>query len=79
MNKIAAKTIAVCWVASKNFEAISIKPVQAIFGANPNKTLFILCTTDGSVVRQAILNLVVPEVIRLGLCNTKLYDKHYQY
>src|ERR1044072_346113 len=61
MDEIAPDTARILRVMAKYLESIAVKAVQAIFGAEPHKAPLVLQTTDNSVVRQAVLYLVVTE------------------
>jgi hypothetical protein len=45
---------------------IAVEPVQAVPGAEPHKAILVLHAAQDAVIRQAILYLVMPEIIRLS-------------
>ena len=60
------------------FEAIPVKAVQSILGTKPQKAIIILNTAEYCIVRKSVLNLVMPEKVRLGMgfkAANKQYDK----
>lgn len=65
MYKVIAYAPGQVGLVSKNLKRVAVKPVEAVFGAKPQKAIFILQAADNRVVGEAILHLVVPEVVGL--------------
>ena len=65
MNKIASNTARLIGIITEYLKTVSIKPVQAILGAEPQKSFSILYTADNSIIGKAVFYLVVTEIVRL--------------
>src|SRR5688572_23211575 len=63
VDMIVAKTFWIGRIFEKDFESISIKPVQSIARAEPHKSFFILENTKYVVVGEAVFYCVVPEIV----------------
>ena len=79
MNEITANAAAVARIAPENLKAVSIKPVKPIFGAKPQKPIFILHTTDNRIVGKSIFYLEVPEIPGLCLQQADVKQQRYKY
>jgi hypothetical protein len=66
MNKIVANASGIIGRVSENFKGITIKPVQSVLGSKPKKSFRILYAANGGIVGKSVLDLVMPEVIRLA-------------
>ena len=51
----------------EHFERMPVETVEAVFGAQPQESLLVLLNTKNRVVRQAVLYLVMPEIVFLGV------------
>ena len=65
MNKIAADAAVFIRIIPEYLKRIAIKPVKAVFGAEPQKSFLILNTTDDCIIWQSIFYLEMTEIIWL--------------
>ena len=65
MNKIAADTAFIIRIVPEYFKRVTIKPVESIFGAKPQKALFILDTAYSRIIRKTVFHLEMTEIVRL--------------
>jgi hypothetical protein len=47
---------------------VAIEAIEAFFGAEPKEAILILGTAEDGAVGEAILYLIVPEIIGLSNC-----------
>ena len=55
-------------IKREQLEMIAVEPVESFLSAKPKETIFVLCSAIDSAVREAVLYLEVPEIIRLCVC-----------
>ena len=73
---IGRNRIAVSDYVSENPELVTIKPVQAIIGPKPHKSIMILEHGCNRIIGQSIFNTKIPglQVLALELANSKKYE-----
>ena len=65
MDEIAANAARIVGVAAEYFKGITVKAVEAILGAKPEKAFFILQAADNGIVGKPVFYLEMPEIIEL--------------
>ena len=66
MNKITTDATRIIGVAAEYLKGITIKPVQPVFGAKPEKAFFILQAADNRIIGKTVFYLEMPEIPRLS-------------
>jgi len=73
----AVDHIAAQWfgIAVEEFEVVAVKAVEPFFCTEPEESILILGAAEDGAVGEAVLYLVVSEIIRLGVCPAVADDK----
>lgn len=66
MDEIAANAARIVGVAAEYFKGITVKAVEPVLGAKPEKAFFILQAADNRIVGQPVFYLEMPEIIELA-------------
>ena len=66
MDEVAANAARIVGVAAEYFKGITVKAVEPILGAKPEKPLFILQAADNGIVGKPVFYLEMPEIIELA-------------
>ena len=65
VDEIAADACAVVGIVAEGLETIAVESVESVLGAEPEKSPLILQATDDGIVGEAVLYLVMSEIVRL--------------